>query len=57
MAGYKKAPKPKGKGTLKPKNLGSGLAAKAGKSLTKSSRMQRECKAMGGKWKGGKCSY
>lgn len=45
----KKKPKPK------PSYLGRGAAAAAGNALVKTK--QRNCKAMGGKWVGGKCVF
>jgi len=45
----KKKPKPK------PEMMGTGMASRAGSAIVK--RKQRNCAAMGGKWKGGKCVY
>jgi hypothetical protein len=53
MAAKKKSKKRK----ATPAMLGTGLAAKAGKALTKKSRQKKECKAMGGSWVNGKCQY
>lgn len=53
MAAKKKRAK-----TLKPKALGSGYAQKAGSAIKgRSTRLaKQECTAMGGSWKGGRCS-
>ena len=42
--------------TPEPSMLGTGMAAKAGRTL-KNKRKQQECTALGGKWVNGQCEF